>query len=104
MAMEKDDIASLSKNDILNIIKACSKNNVESLKINGLEISFKSEPSDQFAHWQEIPASKIKQDLKIAPPDDRLDQALDLLMIEDPEAYEQAVKDGVMDGEAKEDY
>ena len=104
MATKKDDIAHLSKVDIIKIIKACSENKVESLKIDGLEISFKPGVSDQTPNWPEITKSKIKEDLSTEVPDPRLDQALSDLMVTDPEAYEQAIQDGVMDGRAEEDF
>ena len=100
----KDNIASLTKNDILGIIKACSKNNVESLEIDGLKIEFKKEPTNQTASWPEATPSKVKKDIAETPTDPRLDQELDMLMITDPEAYEQAVNDGAMNGEATKDF
>ena len=96
-----NNVAPLSRNDILAIIKSCRRFSVKRIKVGSLEVDF----SDTMNSFQtsEVPAiepaadlleSKIGLGTQISEARfNNIEAELDQLAVTDPEAYEQAILD-----------
>ena len=83
-SLKSNDIAPLSKNDIISIIKQCSKHGVSSLKIQGLELELTSETQHP------MPYAPLKKDVEDETPYEE-EPDYTTLLIEHPEEYERLV-------------
>ena len=84
-SLKSNDIAPLSKNDIISIIKQCSKHGVSSLKIQGLELELSTDkPEDP------MPYAPLKKDVEDEIPYEE-EPDYTTLLIEHPEEYERLV-------------
>ena len=87
----------MTRNDIISIIKHCHKYQVKRLLIEGLELEFPE--SGVTAITSGIGAKKAQaideKDSSLAHRE-AIDTDLDILMIEDPEAFEQGLLDGAL--------